>query len=91
MQLGGGWGQILHERVTPTILLEVQKLVQLRLEKKWLPLFLTNEDVGLQKKIKVMFQQLMWWCSENGGSWFALGTPSGVVRMFQASLNRKNT
>ncbi|KAJ6653821.1 hypothetical protein lerEdw1_008665 [Lerista edwardsae] len=56
MQLGGGWGQILHERVTPTILLEIQKHVQLRLEKKWLPLFLTNEDVGLQKKIKPHLQ-----------------------------------
>lgn len=52
MQLGGGWGQILHEQVTPMILLEIQKHVQLRLEKKWLPLFLTNEEVGLQKKFK---------------------------------------
>ncbi|XP_066480490.1 regulator of G-protein signaling 22 [Tiliqua scincoides] len=56
MKLGGGWGQILHERVTPLILLEIQKYIQLRLEKKWLPLFLAKEDLGQHKKIKPHLQ-----------------------------------
>lgn len=54
MKLGGGWGQVLHEQVSPVVLLEVQKRVQERLEKKWLPLFYASEDSGPQKKPKVM-------------------------------------
>ncbi|XP_061460055.1 regulator of G-protein signaling 22 isoform X2 [Rhineura floridana] len=52
MKLGGGWGQILHEQVLPVILLEVQKYVQMRLEKKWLPLFFTSEELGPQTRPK---------------------------------------
>uniref|UniRef100_A0A7M4E5W1 Regulator of G protein signaling 22 n=1 Tax=Crocodylus porosus TaxID=8502 RepID=A0A7M4E5W1_CROPO len=54
MQLGGGWGQILHDQVSSPVLLEIQKYVQMRLGKKWLPLFLSNEQAGTYKKTKVM-------------------------------------
>ncbi|KYO29379.1 regulator of G-protein signaling 22 isoform A [Alligator mississippiensis] len=53
MQLGGGWGQILHDQVSSSVLLEIQKYVQMRLEKKWLPLFLSNEQTGTYKKTKI--------------------------------------
>ncbi|XP_042317120.1 regulator of G-protein signaling 22 [Sceloporus undulatus] len=52
MKLGGGWGQILHEQVCPKILLEVQKSIQARLEKKWLPLYFSSEESGPKKKPK---------------------------------------
>ncbi|XP_019406774.1 PREDICTED: regulator of G-protein signaling 22 isoform X5 [Crocodylus porosus] len=53
MQLGGGWGQILHDQVSSPVLLEIQKYVQMRLGKKWLPLFLSNEQAGTYKKTKI--------------------------------------
>ncbi|KAF7246980.1 Regulator of G-protein signaling 22 [Varanus komodoensis] len=52
MKLGGGWGQLLHEQVLPVILLEIQKYIQMRLEKKWLPLFFASEEPGPLKKPK---------------------------------------
>uniref|UniRef100_A0A8C0GKZ8 Regulator of G protein signaling 22 n=1 Tax=Chelonoidis abingdonii TaxID=106734 RepID=A0A8C0GKZ8_CHEAB len=51
---GGGWGHILHDRLSSAVLLEIQKYVQMRLEKKWLPLFLAKEQSGACKKAKVM-------------------------------------
>ncbi|XP_053106515.1 regulator of G-protein signaling 22 isoform X2 [Hemicordylus capensis] len=56
MKLAGGWGQILHERVPPLILLEIQKSIQMRLEKKWLPQFMTSEEPSLRKKSKPYLQ-----------------------------------
>lgn len=55
MKLGGGWGNLLHDQVPPLILLEIQKYAQMRLEKKWMPLFLRSEELGPQKKMKVTF------------------------------------
>ncbi|XP_020640989.3 regulator of G-protein signaling 22 isoform X1 [Pogona vitticeps] len=52
MKLGGGWGQVLHEQVSPVVLLEVQKRAQERLEKKWLPLFYAHEESEPRKKPK---------------------------------------
>ena len=46
MQAGGGWGKILNDRPPTGMLLEAQKYVQERLEKKWLPLFLATESFG---------------------------------------------
>ena len=43
MKAGGGWGKLLHDRPPTSCLLEAQKYVQERLEKKWLPLFLATE------------------------------------------------
>uniref|UniRef100_A0A8D2L3N3 Regulator of G protein signaling 22 n=1 Tax=Varanus komodoensis TaxID=61221 RepID=A0A8D2L3N3_VARKO len=56
MKLGGGWGQLLHEQVLPVILLEIQKYIQMRLEKKWLPLFFASEEPGPLKKPKPHLQ-----------------------------------
>nr|XP_060628737.1 regulator of G-protein signaling 22 [Anolis sagrei ordinatus] len=55
MKLGGGWGQVLHELVRPVVLLEVQKSIQTRLEKKWLPLYFGSEEQGPPKKPKPRF------------------------------------
>ncbi|XP_049674774.1 regulator of G-protein signaling 22 [Accipiter gentilis] len=46
MHSGGGWGQILHDRLSAAVLLEIQQCVQKRLEKQWLPLFLADEHRG---------------------------------------------
>ncbi|XP_064363738.1 regulator of G-protein signaling 22 [Dromaius novaehollandiae] len=53
MRSGGGWGQILHDQVSPAILLEIQKYIQKRLEKQWLPLFLADEQHGPHEKAKI--------------------------------------
>ncbi|KAG6933712.1 regulator of G-protein signaling 22 [Chelydra serpentina] len=53
MQSGGGWGHVLHDRLSSAVLLEIQKYVQMRLEKKWLPLFLAKEQSGARKKTKI--------------------------------------
>ncbi|NXA33623.1 RGS22 protein, partial [Eudromia elegans] len=53
MRSGGGWGQILHDQVSPAILLEIQQYVQKRLEKQWLPLFLADEQHEVDEKAKV--------------------------------------
>ncbi|NWX20901.1 RGS22 protein, partial [Aegotheles bennettii] len=50
---GGGWGQILHDQLSATILLEIQQCVQKRLEKQWLPLFLADEHRGAEGQAKV--------------------------------------
>lgn len=69
MEVGGGWGKLLDDRPPTASLLEVQKYVQERLEKQWLPLFLATpefaerqqaqsgggdvEDTQVQKKKKL--------------------------------------
>uniref|UniRef100_A0A8C8RZX5 Regulator of G protein signaling 22 n=1 Tax=Pelusios castaneus TaxID=367368 RepID=A0A8C8RZX5_9SAUR len=71
MQLGGGWGHILHDRLSSAVLLEIQKYVQTRLEKKWLPLFLTKEQSGARRKTRVMdiAEDLLIQRSEKIGAW----------------------
>ncbi|XP_040519463.1 regulator of G-protein signaling 22 isoform X3 [Gallus gallus] len=54
MHSGGGWGQILHDRLPPAVLLEIQHWVQKRLEEQWLPLFLADEQQGAEGQAKVM-------------------------------------
>ncbi|XP_064626526.1 regulator of G-protein signaling 22-like isoform X3 [Lineus longissimus] len=44
MAAGGGWGKILEDRPPTQVLLEAQKYVAMRLEKKWLPLFLATDE-----------------------------------------------
>ncbi|XP_032657382.1 regulator of G-protein signaling 22 isoform X7 [Chelonoidis abingdonii] len=58
MQSGGGWGHILHDRLSSAVLLEIQKYVQMRLEKKWLPLFLAKEQSGACKKAKPQIRDI---------------------------------
>ncbi|NXI68612.1 RGS22 protein, partial [Anseranas semipalmata] len=53
MHSGGGWGQILHDRLPPAVLLEIQQCIQKRLEKQWLPLFLADEQHGAEGQAKV--------------------------------------
>uniref|UniRef100_A0A8C3BAC7 Regulator of G protein signaling 22 n=1 Tax=Cairina moschata TaxID=8855 RepID=A0A8C3BAC7_CAIMO len=48
MHSGGGWGQILHDRLPPAVLLEIQQCIQKRLEEQWLPLFLADEQRGVE-------------------------------------------
>ncbi|XP_056186433.1 regulator of G-protein signaling 22 [Falco biarmicus] len=53
MHSGGGWGQILHDRLSAAVLLEIQQCVQERLEKQWLPLFLADEHHGAERQAKI--------------------------------------
>ncbi|NXY68154.1 RGS22 protein, partial [Glareola pratincola] len=53
MHSGGGWGQILHDRLSAAVLLEIQQCVQKRLEKQWLPLFLADEHHGAEGQAKI--------------------------------------
>ncbi|XP_067392029.1 regulator of G-protein signaling 22 [Emydura macquarii macquarii] len=58
MQLGGGWGHILHDQLSSAVLLEIQKYIQMRLEKKWLPLFLAREQSGAHRKTKPQIRDI---------------------------------
>ncbi|XP_008939069.1 PREDICTED: regulator of G-protein signaling 22, partial [Merops nubicus] len=60
MHSGGGWGQILRDRLSAAALLDIQQCVQRRLEKQWLPLFLADEHHGVegQKKIRDITEDL---------------------------------
>ncbi|XP_040979152.1 regulator of G-protein signaling 22 [Aquila chrysaetos chrysaetos] len=53
MHSGGGWGQILHDRLSAAVLLEIQQCVQKRLEKQWLPLFLADEHRGSEGQAEI--------------------------------------
>ncbi|XP_010004824.1 PREDICTED: regulator of G-protein signaling 22 [Chaetura pelagica] len=60
MRSGGGGGQILHDQLSAAVLLEMQRCVQKRLEKQWLPLFLAEEqhrEEG-EKKVKDITEDL---------------------------------
>ncbi|KAM4704934.1 regulator of G-protein signaling 22 [Rhinophrynus dorsalis] len=52
MQLAGGWGKILHDRLSSAVLIEVQKFVRMRIEKKWLPMFLATEEYRERQKVQ---------------------------------------
>ncbi|XP_072462984.1 regulator of G-protein signaling 22 isoform X2 [Notamacropus eugenii] len=58
MQLGGGWGMILHEQLASPVLLEIQKCVRRRLENMWLPLFLSSEQFAARQKIKLQMEDI---------------------------------
>ncbi|XP_010073242.1 PREDICTED: regulator of G-protein signaling 22, partial [Pterocles gutturalis] len=53
MRAGGGWGQILHDKLSAAVLLEIQQCVQKRLEEQWLPLFLADEHHGAEERAKI--------------------------------------
>jgi len=46
---GGGWAKILKDRPTTELLLEVQKYVRERIEKRWMPLFLATDAFQVNK------------------------------------------
>ncbi|XP_052256163.1 regulator of G-protein signaling 22-like isoform X3 [Dreissena polymorpha] len=51
-EAGGGWGKLLDDRPPNPMILEAQKYVQERLEKKWLPLFLATPEFAIRQKPK---------------------------------------
>ena len=51
-EAGGGWGKLLEDRPPNAMILEAQKYVQERLEKKWLPLFLVTPEFAIRQKPK---------------------------------------
>lgn len=59
MMAGGGWGKLLLDRPPTPILLEVQKYVRERLERKWLPLFLCTEEFQERQRPNMKFSDLM--------------------------------
>lgn len=50
MESVGGWGKLLSERPPTQLLLDVQKIVETRLIKKWLPLFLATDDFAQRQR-----------------------------------------
>ena len=50
MAAGGGYGKLLQDRPPNPVILEAQKYVQERLEKKWLPLFLATPEFAERQK-----------------------------------------
>ncbi|XP_068093826.1 regulator of G-protein signaling 22 isoform X2 [Hyperolius riggenbachi] len=52
MMLAGGWGKILHDRLSSAVLVEIQKYVRMRIEKKWLPMFLSTEEYRERQKMQ---------------------------------------
>ncbi|ESO87501.1 hypothetical protein LOTGIDRAFT_235002 [Lottia gigantea] len=48
---GGGWGKLLEDKPPNALILEAQKYVKERLEKKWFPLFLTTDEFAERQKI----------------------------------------
>lgn len=50
MAAGGGWGKKLNDRPPTAIILEAQKYVRMRLEKKWLPLFLITPEFAERQR-----------------------------------------
>ncbi|NXK07641.1 RGS22 protein, partial [Herpetotheres cachinnans] len=98
MHSGGGWGQILHDRLSAAVLLEIQQCVQKRLEKQWLPLFLADEHHGAegQAKIRDITEDLshqkqekatrMWKASEHvDNKW--VSSSSEIIAFRKALLN----
>ncbi|KAL4236453.1 GTPase activator [Mactra antiquata] len=49
-EAGGGWGKLLEDRPPMAMILEAQKYVQERLEKKWLPLFLVTPEFAIRQR-----------------------------------------
>ncbi|XP_078317128.1 regulator of G-protein signaling 22-like isoform X5 [Crassostrea virginica] len=52
MAAGGGYGKLLEDRPPNPVILEAQKYVRDRLEKKWLPLFLATPEFAERQKPK---------------------------------------
>jgi hypothetical protein len=59
MQVGGGWGKLLEDKPPNAVLLEAQKYVRDRLEKKWLPLFLATETFAERQRPKTAMDDVV--------------------------------
>ena len=53
MNAGGGFGSLLSDQLPPTTLIEAQRYVRLRIEKKWLPLFLATGTFEQRQHVSV--------------------------------------
>nr|XP_006824172.1 PREDICTED: regulator of G-protein signaling 22-like [Saccoglossus kowalevskii] len=59
MQAGGGWGKILQDRPPTPVLLEVQKYVRERLERRWLPMFICTSDFQERQHPQVKMDEVV--------------------------------
>ncbi|KAJ8394622.1 hypothetical protein AAFF_G00044250 [Aldrovandia affinis] len=57
--LGGGWGRILHGRLSGPVLAELQGHVGRRIERKWLPLFLATPQFAERQKVKSQVEDVV--------------------------------
>ncbi|KAG8441803.1 hypothetical protein GDO86_010834 [Hymenochirus boettgeri] len=58
IKLAGGWGKILQDKLPAAVLIEVQKYVRMRIEKKWLPMFLTTEAYRERQKLQGLMKDV---------------------------------
>ncbi|KAG7470087.1 hypothetical protein MATL_G00135570 [Megalops atlanticus] len=59
IRVGGGWGRILHDRLSGPMLAEVQSHVRRRIERKWLPLFLSTPQFAERQKLKPQVEDVV--------------------------------
>ncbi|XP_078395898.1 regulator of G-protein signaling 22-like [Cetorhinus maximus] len=59
MKLAGGWGKLLHDQLSSDVLIEVQKYLKARMERKWLPMFLASPEFAEKHHIQVKMQDLV--------------------------------
>uniref|UniRef100_A0A4W3GWI4 RGS domain-containing protein n=1 Tax=Callorhinchus milii TaxID=7868 RepID=A0A4W3GWI4_CALMI len=59
MQLAGGWGNLLHDQLSSEVLVEVQRIVKNRLEKKWLPMFLASPEFAQRQHTQIQIHDVV--------------------------------
>ncbi|XP_036445150.1 regulator of G-protein signaling 22 [Colossoma macropomum] len=52
LRLAGSWARLQREPLSMSVLSEVQSLVRSRIERKWLPLFLSSEEFFTRQKLQ---------------------------------------
>ncbi|KAL7887072.1 hypothetical protein AOLI_G00047930 [Acnodon oligacanthus] len=52
LRLAGGWARLQRDPISMSMLTEVQSLVRSRIERKWLPLFLSSEEFFTRQKLQ---------------------------------------
>ncbi|XP_078254567.1 regulator of G-protein signaling 22-like [Rhinoraja longicauda] len=59
MKLAGGWGTLLHEHLSSNVLTEIQRYIKVRMERKWLPMFLATAEFAKRHHIRVKIQDVV--------------------------------
>ncbi|KAM4027004.1 regulator of G-protein signaling 22 isoform 2-T2 [Anomaloglossus baeobatrachus] len=59
MMMAGGWGKLLHDRLPLVVITEIQKYVRMRIERKWLPMFLATEEFTERRKLKSQMKDVV--------------------------------
>ncbi|XP_067833293.1 regulator of G-protein signaling 22 [Heptranchias perlo] len=59
MTLAGGWGKLLHDQLSSNVLIEVQKYVKVRMEGKWLPMFLATPEFEERHHKRLQMQDVV--------------------------------